>query len=112
MFTTVLFIFVAAILANAASVPSKRSIYDNGLAAQQLNVKFTTLKITDDCTPGEIACINNGFAQCVRSGWQVSSCPGSLICAALPLVDGQDGTVRTISPYCFCYISILTKTRS
>jgi len=59
----------------------------NGKDAQKLNAKFATLSADSACTAGENACVQGGFAQCVGGKFSVLSCGGSLVCAALPLVN-------------------------
>ncbi|PFH50520.1 hypothetical protein AMATHDRAFT_144960, partial [Amanita thiersii Skay4041] len=61
----------------------------NGLDAQKLNSQFATLKSTDSCQAGSMACVNNSFAQCVDGKWALSPCPSGLQCFALPLVNKQ-----------------------
>ncbi|KAF8067718.1 carbohydrate-binding module family 19 protein [Lyophyllum atratum] len=59
----------------------------NGLDAQQLNVKFASLKASDACQDGEMACVTNSFAQCVSGKWAVTPCAAGIQCVALPLVN-------------------------
>jgi hypothetical protein len=66
----------------------------DGRAAQQLNAKFATLTPESQCNPGEIACVQSAFAQCVGGKFVSTPCAGGTICAALPLVN-KSGTVVT-----------------
>ncbi|KAI0088177.1 hypothetical protein BDY19DRAFT_891231, partial [Irpex rosettiformis] len=59
----------------------------NGLDAQSLNTQFATLKSTDSCTDGSQACVEESFAQCVGSTWQLTQCAAGTSCFALPLVN-------------------------
>jgi len=59
----------------------------NGHDAQKLNAKFAKLNPGSQCTAGEQACINGGFAQCVGGNFAITQCAAGTICAALPLVN-------------------------
>ncbi|KAG9019421.1 hypothetical protein FRB90_002573 [Tulasnella sp. 427] len=84
------FIYVS----NVFGSHSERSLYQNGLDAQAMNAKFATMCVQDPCSAGEMACIQDGFAQCVHGSWQVVRCPDALICVALPaLGSGQKPTL-------------------
>ena len=45
------------------------------------------------CTAGENACVNGGFAQCVRGRFVDSGCPAGLKCFALHLVDSEGTSI-------------------
>ncbi|EIN08910.1 hypothetical protein PUNSTDRAFT_120434 [Punctularia strigosozonata HHB-11173 SS5] len=79
----------AAAPASSASASSTSSDFhlQNGLDAQTLNAKFTTLASTDACSDGDQACVSGSFAQCVAGKWTLSPCSGGLTCVALPLVN-------------------------
>ncbi|KZT34333.1 hypothetical protein SISSUDRAFT_294321 [Sistotremastrum suecicum HHB10207 ss-3] len=64
-------------------------LLSNGQSAQALNKKFAALSATDSCNSGDEGCVGGGFAQCVGGQWQVTQCPGTLSCFALPLVNSQ-----------------------
>lgn len=109
-------LILSLILSSAQAAPTTRSYYDNGIQAQQLNANFTTLKASDPCTGmshllrvlkpllidyligTSFACIQNGFAQCNNGSWEVTPCPQDLICAALPSVGSESGTVSVLRP--------------
>lgn len=78
----------APLLAARAAPGNANSIVrQNALEAQQLNVKFSSVKATDSCQGNEQACVNGAFAQCVQGKWTVHApCAGNLQCFALPLV--------------------------
>jgi hypothetical protein len=69
----------------------------NGLEAQKLNAAFADLKATDDCTNGEIACVEGELAQCRRGSWLTQSCLPSLQCFALPNFDEEGVTLGCTS---------------
>ncbi|KAF9525167.1 hypothetical protein CPB83DRAFT_564277 [Crepidotus variabilis] len=66
----------------------------NGKDAQALNAKFAGLTAASSCNPGENACVQGGFAQCVAGKFVITQCAGGLVCAALPLVNSR-GTSTT-----------------
>ncbi|KAJ7155463.1 hypothetical protein C8R43DRAFT_1087538 [Mycena crocata] len=72
---------------NGATSSSQSTPAQNGLDAQKLNAKFTTLTAGSSCTDGEQACIGTAFAQCVSGSFVLTPCSGGTICAALPLVN-------------------------
>ncbi|KIK08157.1 hypothetical protein K443DRAFT_672638 [Laccaria amethystina LaAM-08-1] len=59
----------------------------NGLDAQKLNSQFASMKPTDSCQDGQMACVTSAFAQCVGGKWSLSTCSSGLACYALPLVN-------------------------
>lgn len=115
-YSTMLALWSLLALASAASAtPSSRSFHDNGLQAQALNAQFQTLSILDDCScmcivtvplltklmsmsAPSTACIQNGFAQCVGTSWQVTQCPSTLICVAIPGAAADNDVVSTRTP--------------
>ncbi|KAF8156790.1 hypothetical protein B0H34DRAFT_658510, partial [Crassisporium funariophilum] len=62
-------------------------VKQNGLDAQKLNAQFKTIKPTDSCQDGQMACVTSAFAQCVSGKWALSPCAATLSCYALPLVN-------------------------
>ncbi|CAG8530646.1 9790_t:CDS:2 [Dentiscutata erythropus] len=67
----------------------------NGLDAEALQNKFTTFTTSTPCNPGDMACINGEFAQCVsQNNWALQQCSGGLTCCVLPLVN-KPGTSIT-----------------
>ncbi|KAF8804694.1 hypothetical protein BYT27DRAFT_7008651, partial [Phlegmacium glaucopus] len=63
-------------------------IKQDGLAAQKMNAEFATIKPTDPCQDGQMACVNSSFAQCVGTQWKLSPCSfADLSCYALPRGD-------------------------
>jgi hypothetical protein len=66
----------------------------DGRAAQQQNAKFATLTADSQCQTGELACVQQSFAQCVGGKFVTTPCSTGTICAALPLVN-KSGTVVT-----------------
>ncbi|KAI0769340.1 hypothetical protein BD413DRAFT_628239 [Trametes elegans] len=92
------FSFIALSLALAAEASPRvlqhaSFTLQNGQAALALNQKFASLSTSSPCTPGETACVNNEFAQCVNGKFILRPCAGGLICAALPLVDSPGTSV-------------------
>ncbi|KDR68429.1 hypothetical protein GALMADRAFT_78714, partial [Galerina marginata CBS 339.88] len=83
----------AAVATSAASATSSVPdfVKQNGLDAQKLNTQFASMKATDSCQTGQMACITGQFAQCVDSKFVLSPCPADLTCFALPLVN-KNGT--------------------
>ncbi|PIL25496.1 hypothetical protein GSI_13386 [Ganoderma sinense ZZ0214-1] len=75
---------------------SKRADFTlkNGEDAIALNDKFKTLTPTSACTNGDVACVNDKFAECANGKFAITACAGGLICAALPL-DNSAGTTVT-----------------
>ncbi|KAI0054017.1 hypothetical protein FA95DRAFT_1551808 [Auriscalpium vulgare] len=65
----------------------------NGLDAQALNRKFTSLSADSSCTSGENACIDGKFAQCANSKFVLSPCGSGLTCIALPLVNSRGTSI-------------------
>ncbi|KAI0709640.1 hypothetical protein C8T65DRAFT_695640 [Cerioporus squamosus] len=93
-------IFVALSLALAASarpsfISSKRAEFTlkNGQDAIAQNNKFKTLTPDSSCNAGDIACVNDKFAQCVGGKFVLQACGGGTICAALPLVNSAGTSV-------------------
>ncbi|EMD38729.1 hypothetical protein CERSUDRAFT_112455 [Gelatoporia subvermispora B] len=72
---------------SSSSTSSGSFQLQNGQDAQAQNAKFATLSTTSSCNEGDMACINNGFAQCVSGQFVVEGCSSGTICAALPLVN-------------------------
>ncbi|KAI0765261.1 hypothetical protein C8Q74DRAFT_1040174 [Fomes fomentarius] len=64
----------------------------NGKDAQALNAEFQTLKASDACDDGQMACIKDSIAHCANATWQLDACPKTLSCFALPSVREQ-GTI-------------------
>ncbi|KAI0747060.1 hypothetical protein C8Q80DRAFT_1256709 [Daedaleopsis nitida] len=64
----------------------------NGKDAQALNAEFATLKASDTCDDGEMACIKDSIAHCANATWKLEACPKTLSCFALPSVR-EEGTV-------------------
>jgi len=65
----------------------------NGNDAQKLNSQFATLTANSSCTDGQNACVSGEFAQCVGGKFATTQCSGSLICAALPLVNSPGTSI-------------------
>ncbi|TFK87032.1 hypothetical protein K466DRAFT_565634 [Polyporus arcularius HHB13444] len=93
-------IFVALSLALAASarpsfISSKRAEFTlkNGQDAIAQNDKFKALTPASTCNAGDIACVNDQFAQCVGGKFVLQPCGGGTICAALPLVNSAGTSV-------------------
>ncbi|RPD62601.1 hypothetical protein L226DRAFT_327636 [Lentinus tigrinus ALCF2SS1-7] len=93
-------VFVALSLALAASarpsfISSKRADFTlkNGQDAIALNDKFKTLTPDSSCNAGDIACVDDKFAQCVGGKFVLQACGGGTICAALPLVNSAGTSV-------------------
>ncbi|KAB5592274.1 Proline-rich protein [Ceratobasidium theobromae] len=59
----------------------------NGQEAQRLNQSFESLKAGQECTNGDQACIDGGFAQCVGGAFTATQCAAGTQCFALPLVN-------------------------
>ena len=69
----------------------------NGQEAQKLNAKFANLSKDSPCSAGEIACVDDAFAQCVEGQFVTISCGATNICAALPLVNSRGTSVTCTS---------------
>jgi len=65
----------------------------NGLDAQNLNASFAKLTADSPCQTGDLACLNQGFAQCVNGKFVVTPCTTGTQCMALPLVNKPGTTV-------------------
>ncbi|KAI0748289.1 hypothetical protein C8Q80DRAFT_730335 [Daedaleopsis nitida] len=59
---------------------------DNGRQAQAQNSRFQTLTANSPCSPGENACVQGSFAQCLNGKFVTFPCNTGLKCFALPLV--------------------------
>lgn len=59
----------------------------NGRAAQELNLRFRTLSVSDKCEPREPGCIGGQFASCSAQGtWAIQgACFSGASCFAVPL---------------------------
>ncbi|KAF8665168.1 hypothetical protein AX16_000632 [Volvariella volvacea WC 439] len=66
----------------------------NGLDAIAENNRFRTLTPDSACQLGDIACVDDKFAQCVGGRFVIQACAPTTICAALPL-DNSRGTIVT-----------------
>jgi hypothetical protein len=77
---------------------SDDTILQNGLESQKLNAAFATLNATDNCTDGDIACVEGALALCRGSSWVTQNCPATLQCFALPDVDQEGVTIGCTSP--------------
>ena len=81
-FASIVFLPLAlAGLAAAGPIAEKRASFtlQNGKDAQALNRKFASLSASSTCTPGENACVRDGFAQCVGGRFIVQPCaPGTM----------------------------------
>ncbi|KAJ3504082.1 hypothetical protein NLJ89_g8123 [Agrocybe chaxingu] len=75
-----------AIFVRAIPVVNSTTLRQNALDAQKLNVEFQSIKPSDACKTGAIACVDNAIADCVDSKWDTKStvCPDSVQCFALP----------------------------
>ncbi|KAF8872425.1 hypothetical protein BD779DRAFT_1572915 [Infundibulicybe gibba] len=74
----------------------------NGLDAQKLNAQYLTMKATDACQDGQMACINSSFAQCVAGKWVLTPArtgpcvlPSRFRFAAVGLQGGMSGNNQT-----------------
>ncbi|KAF8631682.1 hypothetical protein AX15_002267 [Amanita polypyramis BW_CC] len=65
----------------------------NAVQAQQLNVQFASLTVSDPCQEGNIACVNNSFAQCSDGKWELTPCSTGLTCYALPLANSPGTSI-------------------
>jgi hypothetical protein len=79
----------------AASSSSGGFKLQNGLDAQSLNLKFSTLEANSPCDAAKTpsACIDKKFAQCDNGKFVLTSCGGSSQCFALPLVNSPGTSV-------------------
>ena|ERR1700761_2005410 len=86
--------------ASSSETPSAAGDFhkQNGLDAQALNKKFSSLTASSSCTNDENACVGGGFAQCVDGSFQTTPCAGGTQCFALPLVN-KAGTVSDMFSY-------------
>lgn len=83
-----------ALLAAAGPIDIRAAFtLDNGKDAQALNAKFAGLSASSSCTPGENACVNGAFAQCVDGKFVLAPCAGGLTCVALPLVNSKGTSI-------------------
>ena len=46
--------------------------------------KFKTLAATSACTDGEVACVNDAFAQCANGKFAITPCAGGLMWVFTP----------------------------
>jgi len=72
-------------------------LLQNGLEAQKLNVAFQGLKASDNCTNGDIACVEGALALCRGDSWVTQNCPQTLQCFALPDIDKEGVTIGCTS---------------
>jgi len=56
----------------------------NGQKALVQNCQFRALQQSDTCNNNDTACVQGGPATCVNNTWQLSSCPSTKSCFALP----------------------------
>jgi hypothetical protein len=75
----------------------KTTLAQNGRDAQVLNLEFTALKASDDCTTGQIACIGDAVAQCVNSKWKLTDCLKGQSCFALPSIKDDGVNIQCTS---------------
>ncbi|CAA7269309.1 unnamed protein product [Cyclocybe aegerita] len=75
-----------ATFVRAIPIVNSTTLRQNALDAQKLNVEFQSIKPSDACKTGAIACVDNAIADCVDSKWDTKStvCPDSVQCFALP----------------------------
>ncbi|KZP25722.1 hypothetical protein FIBSPDRAFT_929149 [Athelia psychrophila] len=82
-------LFALPFVSAAPTALGPSALLQNGIAAQQLNAAFLTLKATDPCNSSDVACVSGLPAQCSKMGvWKTEKCSGgkSKSCFALPLV--------------------------
>jgi len=67
----------------------------NGLDAQSLNLKFSTLDPNSPCDAAQTpsACLGGKFAQCANGKFVLTPCSGGLQCFALPLVNSRGTSI-------------------
>jgi hypothetical protein len=75
----------------------KTTLAQNGRDAHVLNLEFTALKASDDCTTGQIACISDAVAQCVNSKWKLTDCLKGQSCFALPSIKDDGVNIQCTS---------------
>jgi hypothetical protein len=107
-----LFAFFATVLSAPAAL-DRGALLKNAQTAQALNARFQNMARTDKCNgeswrvfrpiqgltagrllDGESACIDGQRAVCVDSAWELTRCPGSRKCFALPSIR-RPGTVSS-----------------
>jgi hypothetical protein len=108
-----LFALFAMVLSAPAAL-DQDTLLKNAQTAQALNAQFLNMSRTDKCnsepwevilrsiqgltsaclSDGESACINDQRAVCTDSAWELTRCPGSRKCFALPSIR----TPGTVSP--------------
>lgn len=90
------FVILSLALAAAAGPMQLRADFtlQNGKDAIALNNKFKTLTPDSPCNGGDVACVQDKFAQCVGGKFVITACAPGTTCAALPLVN-KPGTSVT-----------------
>ncbi|KAJ3527448.1 hypothetical protein NM688_g8125 [Phlebia brevispora] len=93
--STMSILSILALALAAQAGPLKRASFtlQNGLDAQALNAQFQTLTASSSCNPGQNACIQGAFAQCVNGQFVTFPCAGGLTCVALPLVNSAGTSI-------------------
>jgi len=82
-------LFLFALFVTVLSAPTaldKATLLKNAQTAQALNVQFQNMSRTNKCNDGESACIDGQHAACTNSAWELTRCPGSRKCFALPSI--------------------------
>ncbi|KXN91807.1 hypothetical protein AN958_11957 [Leucoagaricus sp. SymC.cos] len=94
MYKTFVFSLLGLIIAaRCAPTPlDAATLLQNGEAAQTLNRQFETLKASDPCQDGQVACLGTKtIANCQGTSWETTlgQCSRSQNCFALPSVTSQ-----------------------
>lgn len=94
------FITLSLALAAVAGPMQRRADFtlQNGQDAIALNNKFKTLTPDSSCNTGDIACVDDKFAQCVQNRFVIQACAPTTICAALPLVNQAGTSITCTTP--------------
>ncbi|KAJ3533944.1 hypothetical protein NM688_g7209 [Phlebia brevispora] len=96
---------ISAISAPSSSIDAN-ILRQNAANAQILNSEFQSLRATDPCDSGLMACVEGALARCTFGSWQLQPCLDSQQCFALPSVNST-GTILTCTSQAHA-LSVLT----
>lgn len=94
---------------SSVATPTQTPSATAGQQAQQLNLAYVGIQVTDSCTAGQRACINNMLAECIASSsgdtpkWVTQACPVTpsnegMTCAAVPFVSSPSPSTTSSAP--------------